>query len=341
MSTYSQTLTSHGDILANIPGILGFYPQNSLVLAFFERNDDTPGLHLGPLARLDLDDAVETLTSNQQQFAALSDHDNIDAIIAYVVSADPSAADDLAEFLLSEDSPLPTVLAIIQVPEITSGTGWWTIYQQLSLSAPRTGVVSEVASSAALQQMILDTGQLPALSRDELEERLNSTAHGIDEAEYQDILSDVESYEKEIHFLRDDLQHGYSQATAGISDPTDTQAIRAALRCFTTPMLRDPLLGALLDEPEQGLAFAERLMRTVPRDWTRMRSQVTATVAVLAQATGQTGLAGVAAHKATELSETENFPSLVARSLNLGLGSKLITSVKQGAEKAHYLLFDA
>lgn len=106
-------------------------------------------------------------------------------------------------------------------------------------------------------------------------------------------------------------------------------------------MLRDPLLAALLDEPEKGLAFAELLMRTVPRDWTRMRSQVTATVAVLAQATGQTGFAGLAANKATELSETENFPSLVARSLNLGLGSKLITSVKQGAEKAHYLLFDA
>ena len=341
MSTYSQTLTSHGDILANIPGILGFYPQNSLVIAFFERNDDTPGLHLGPLARLDLDDAVETLTANQAQFSAWSGRVNADAVIAYVINSDPSAADDLAEFLLGEDSPLPTVLAIVQVPELTSGTGWWTIYQQLSLSAPRSGVVSEVAGSAALQQMILDTGQLPALSREELEERLNSTAHGIDEAEYQDILSDVESYEKEIHFLRDDLQHEYEKATEGITDPNNTRAIRAALRCFTTPMLRDPLLGALLDEPQQGLAFAERLMRAVPRDWTRMRSQVTATVAVLAQATGQTGLAGVAAHKATELSETENLPSLVARAINLGLGRKLITSVYEGAAKARHILFDA
>ena len=341
MTAYSQTLTSHGDILANIPGILGFYPQNSLVLAFFERNSDTPGLHLGPLARLDLDDAVETLVNNQTQFSAWTDRVNTDAVIAYVVNSDPSAADDLAEFLLSEDSPLPTVLAIVQVPELTSGMGWWTVYQQLSLSAPRTGVVSEVAGSLTLQQMILGTGELPALSRDELEERLNSTAHGIDEDEYRDIVADVEAYENEIHFLRDDLQQEYAQATEGISDPTDIQAIRAALRCFTTPMLRDPLLGALLDEPQQGLVFAERLMRTVPQDWLKMRSQVTATVAVLAQATGQTGLAGVAAHRATELSDTENFPNMVARSINLGLGSKLITSVRQGAEKAHYLLFDA
>lgn len=338
MSTYSQTLTSHGDILSNIPGILGFYPQDSLVITFFERNDHTHGLHLGPLARLDLDDAVETLINNQQHFTALSDSLSTDTIIAYVVSSDPAAADGLAEFLRSDESPLPTVLAIIQVPEITSGTGWWSVYQHPDASDPRSGVVGEIASSAALQQMILDTGQLPALSRSELEERLNSAEHGIGDTEYQGIIADVEGYD--IPVLRHELQRVYEQATVGISDPTNTRAIRAGLQCFTTPMLRDPLLAALLEEPQTGLAFAESLIRAVPRNWTRMRSQVTATVAVLAQATGQTGLAGVAAHRATELSETENFPSLVARSINLGLGSKLISSVYEGAVKARHILFD-
>lgn len=231
------------------------------------------------------------------------------------------------------------MLAIVQVPEITSGTGWWTIYQQVSLSAPRSGTVSEVASSAALQQMILDTGQLPALSRGELEERLNSTAHGIDDTEYQGIINDVENYEKP--FFRDVLQREYEQACVGISDPTNTRAIRAGLYCFTSPSLRDPLLAALLEEPQAGLVFAESLMRAVPLSWPSMRSQVTATVAVLAQATGQTGLAGVAAHKATETGPDENFPSLVARSINLGLGSKLISTVHEGAVKARHLLFDA
>lgn len=127
MSTYSQTLTFHGEILANILGILGFYPQDSLVIAFFEHDSDTHGLHLGPLARLDLDDSVETLFGNQAQFTTLSGSLNTEAVIAYVVSSDPSAADGLDEFVLSADSPLPTVLATIQVPEITSGTGWWTV----------------------------------------------------------------------------------------------------------------------------------------------------------------------------------------------------------------------
>ncbi|CAM4329663.1 MULTISPECIES: DUF4192 domain-containing protein [Corynebacterium] len=339
MSTHSQTLTSHGDILANVPGILGFYPQDSLVLAFFKRKEDSPQLSLSPLARLDLDDAVEMLVNNQDQFTAWSDRFGTDAVIAYVVNSDLSAADDLAKFLLSEESPLPTVLAIVQVPEITSGTGWWTIHQQPELSVPRSGEVSEVACSAALQQMILDTGQLPALSRHELEARLDSTEHGIDDTEYRGIIEDVENYDKPI--LRYELQREYEQATVGISAPTNTRAIRAGLQCFTSPSLRDPLLAALLDEPQEGLEFAESLMRAVPRDWARMRSQVTATVAVLAQATGQTGLAGVAAHRATELSETENFPALVARTIDLGLGTKLITSVYEGAVKARHILFDA
>ena len=302
---------------------------------------DTHGLHLGPLARLDLDGAVETLIDNQAQFTAWSDRLSTDAVIAYVVSADPSAADNLANFLLSEDSPLPTVLAIIQVPEITSGTGWWSVYQRPGASEPRSGVVSEVAGSAALQQMILDTGQLPALSRDELEERLDSAEHDISDAEYEGIIADIKAFEKEPPFLRHELQRCYEQATVGISDPANTRAIRAGLQCFTTPTLRDPLLSALLEEPQQGITFAEHLMHAVPRDWARMRSQVTATVAVLAQATGQTGFAGVAAHRATELSETENFPSLVARTIHLGLGSKLISSVYEGAVKARHILFDA
>src|SRR5699024_11228680 len=115
------------------------------------------------------------------------------------------------DILLSDDSPLYKALDIVQVPEITSGTDLWTVYQQLSLSAPHSWSVSEIAGSAALQQMILGTGELPALSRDELEERLNSTAHGIDEDEYRDIVADVEAYENKGPIFRDELQRCYEQ----------------------------------------------------------------------------------------------------------------------------------
>ena len=137
----------------------------------------------------------------------------------------------------------------------------------------------------------------------------------------------------------DVLQREYEQAAAGITQPS-ARAVRSALKCFTTPRLRDTLLAALLDDPQAGLAFIEKVMRAVPTSWPGMRSQLTATVAVLAHATGQPGLAGVAAHRATEISSKETFPSLVAKLIDIGEGSRLAEVVHEGGAQARVQLFE-
>ena len=337
MSTYSQTLTSHGDLLANIPGILGFYPQNSLVLAFFERGDEAQNLQLGPLARLDLDGAVQQLTEDREKFASWTRALDLEAVAAYVVTDDMVEANAVTHFLCSEDSPLHSeVLAVIQTPGITAGTAWCALHLHPNSGEPQAGRIGDIHASAALQQMLEQTGQLPALSREEIEARLNSTEHGISAAEHVDIIEDALAYIPPI--FRDLLQREYEQAAASITQPS-TRAVRAALKCFTTPRLRDPLLAALLEEPQAGLQFAEQVMRTVPTSWPGMRAQLTATVAVLAQATAQTGLAGVAAHRATELSSTETFPSLVAKLIYAGKGDRMVELIREGAEKTRTTLF--
>lgn len=338
MSTYSQTLTSHGEILANIPGILGFYPQDSLVFAFFKQDSDTHSLSLGPLARLDLDGAIQQLTEDREKFASWARELDLEAVAAYVVADDMVEADAITHFLCSEDSPLPsTVLAVIQTSEITAGTAWCAMYLHPNSGEPQAGRIGEVCASAALRQMVNDTGELPALSREEIETRLNSTEHGISAAEHKDIVEDVLAYIPPL--FRDVLQREYEQAAAGMTQPS-ARAIRSALKCFTTPRLRDPLLAALLEEPQAGLKFAEQVMRAVPAHWPGMRAQLTATVAVLAQATGQTGLAGVAAHRATEISSKETFPSLVAKLIDIGEGSRLAEVVHEGGAQARVQLFE-
>ncbi|KQB84275.1 DUF4192 family protein [Corynebacterium oculi] len=338
MSTYSQTLTSHGEILANIPGILGFYPQNSLVLAFFERDDDTRSVSLGPLARFDLDGAIQQLTEDRDKFTAWTEALDLDVVAAYVITDDMVEADAVAHFLCSEDSPLHSeVLAVIQTSEITAGTAWCAMYLHSNSREPQAGRISDISTSAALRQMVNDTGELPALSREEIETRLNSTEHGISAAEHKDIIEDALAYIPPL--FRDVLQREYEQAAAGMTQPS-ARAIRSALKCFTTPRLRDPLLAALLEEPQAGFKFAEQVMRAVPTSWPGMRAQLTATVAVLAQATGQTGLAGVAAHRATEISSKETFPSLVAKLIDIGEGSRLAEVVHEGGAQARVQLFE-
>lgn len=136
----------------------------------------------------------------------------------------------------------------------------------------------------------------------------------------------------------DVLQREYEQAAAGITQPS-TRAVRAALKCFTTKRLRDTLLAALLDDPQAGLQFAEHVMRAVPTSWPGMRSQLMATVAVLAHATDQPGLAGVAAQRATEIGPAENFPSVVTKLTDIGQGERMVELVREGAEKTRTILF--
>ena len=55
---YSQNVQHHGGLLANIPAILGFYPKDSVVLTLAV-SDDNDVFTVGPIARLDLDEAVD------------------------------------------------------------------------------------------------------------------------------------------------------------------------------------------------------------------------------------------------------------------------------------------
>ena len=338
MSSYSQTLTSHGDLLANIPGILGFYPQDSLVLAFFERGDDTHSLHLGPLARLDIDGAVQQLTEDREKFTAWTQSLDLNAVTAYVVTEDMGEADAVTQFLCSEDSPLPNLLAVVLTAEITTGEPWWAAYRHPGSDERRVGVINSVATSVATRHMVEHTGELPELDRQQLMGRLNSTAHGITQDTHGTIIEDALAYLPPL--FRDLQQREYEYAAAGTTDPKDTRAIRSALKCFTIPRLRDPLLAHLLEEPQAGLKFAEQLMRTVPLSWPGMRAQLTATVALTAQATGQTGLATLAAHRAAELGPEESFPALVDQAANLGVLDKAVDTALSGGREARVRLFE-
>ena len=142
MSTHSHTLASHGEILANLPGILGFYPNNSLILAFFVDDEGADTIRLGPVARFDLDEAVEKLTESRERFAAWVHHLELDAVIAYMISDDIAQPvfDETATYLTSGAVHLPPLLGVVQVPEIVTGAAWWSVYQHPFIDDARARV---------------------------------------------------------------------------------------------------------------------------------------------------------------------------------------------------------
>ena len=154
---------------------------------------------------------------------------------------------------------------------------------------------------------------------------------------YADIIKDVETFT--LSTPVQELQREYERACMGLDEPANPSAIRAGLKCFTAPKLRDPLIAALLDKPHRGFAFMQQLMRTVPPSWSSMRSRTTAVLAIMAHATEQSGLACNAARHAVQINSDEPLSKLVAQVTVIGRGDNLVKTAYKGGNEARKKLF--
>lgn len=351
---YSQNVHHHGGLLANIPAILGFYPKDSVVVALAV-SDDNDVFTLGPIARLDLDDAVDLFRNSYDSFTDWFDNIGPKAAMVYVVSdkySDPY--DDprimsLISFLGDKDeSPITNLRFVVHTPQIITDEKWQVLYQHDRVQGePAGGHISPLTDAVAMQHMVNDTGQVPEMDRDDVIAMLNDTSHGLDSDVHTDLITDVINYTPPVsdntgaysEVSYNELRSLYEQASCGIDQPTDPSALRAGLKCFTTLILRDALLAVMLDKPDAGFVFARQLMRTVPADWTGMRSQITATVAILAQATKQTALSCSAARHAVAIDSETSLSNLVSQVTALGRGDKLVEITYNGALMARDKLY--
>lgn len=345
--TDATLMHSHGDVLANLPGILGYFPTNSVVLAFYtssrDTTDDLNSLTLGPCARIDLDDTLASIDDNAVQFATFTLKHNCVAVAAYVIGSGNAAlntADEIAA-LLHDHPAFPPLLSVVIADEISTDTPYEMRYTHPMIDAgPVRGHISNIAASATLRDMVQRTGNVPELHRDSFMSRITSTDHGIDAGDHAQLLFDVASFSaNEKSYAA--LQRTYEAATRGISDPTNIAAIRAGLQCFTAPCLRDPLLAAFIEgNPLRSIDFVETLMRAVPAEWHSIRAQVTTTFAMLAYATGQCSLAVHAAHEAVRLAPDNSYANLIASALDEGKGDLMLRSAQQGGNLARTELFE-
>lgn len=346
--TDATLMHSHGDVLANLPGILGYFPTDSVVLAFYTSNSDTiddlNSLTLGPCARMDLGDALTSIDEDAVQFATFVLKHNLVAVAAYVIGSGNAALDvaDEVAALLHDHPAFPPLLSVVIADEISTDASYAMRYTHPMIDAgPVRGHISNVAASATLRDMVQRTGNVPELHRDSMMSRITSTDHGIDPGDYAQLLFDVASFSADEKSYTA-LQRIYEAATRGINGASDIATIRAGMQCFTSPCLRDPLLAALIEaaDPQHSMDFIETLMRAVPAEWHSIRAQVTATFAMLAYAAGQPGLAAHAAHEAVELAPNNSYANLIAKVLDVGKGDALLHSAVTGGRLARTELFE-
>lgn len=168
-----QSLTDPGQLIANLPAILGFFPRESIVLATFESVTGST-YSLGPILRLD----IGTTEGVRDLFRGGGTIADCDLVCAFVISEEvlggPHHSPRLLESLrLIEDAvadSTATLAGIWGCEEVLTGSRYVSLRPaagECAIPGWAGGTVSSVVGSAAMEQWVA-AGKLPEVSREDV-----------------------------------------------------------------------------------------------------------------------------------------------------------------------------
>ena len=184
MTTTTTPLSSPGQIAANLPGILGFYPHDSLIFVTFHTNGEPGCFELGPVLRMDLDDLVML----PDLACAVEDADP-DMVFGFIVTtrADAEIHEVIETLVIMKTSGLLSLdLAwvtreILTGEPITIGFGPGHLINHLD-DVWAKDVIAPVSSARAMEPL-LTNGELPDLSREEAQEHFRRANPHLEDTE--------------------------------------------------------------------------------------------------------------------------------------------------------------
>ncbi|SEF38153.1 protein of unknown function [Amycolatopsis pretoriensis] len=244
------TPASTTTIVASLPALLGFIPEDSLVLITALTNDDG-SVTTGPLARIDLtritghaDDCarhVNRQCGNLPVFCVIGivvrtvDEDNADGESLPQRTDVDSLIEQLAEHGFTD-------VDVVHVPAVAEGARWRS-YRD----ADRTGVLPDPAATAAAAAAVA-AGHTIAASRDDLAARFTPAPENL-RARLQPHITDAvasaaidESWHLTAHLRLARADAAISAATHG-ELPTDDSDVADLAATFATLSFRDALLA--------------------------------------------------------------------------------------------------
>lgn len=337
MTTPPAPLPTHGEIhfdelgelIAGIPGLLGFVPGDSLVLATFSVMDR---LRLGPTIRVDLPQPHERLPLVQQLRGVLAQNE-VTAVAAVIIgggSADPLDLPhrELARLLAKEFTDLDIRLThLAWVARIDRGVTWRCYEDERCTGQVHDPHASALAAIQAVEGLVTyasRTDMLDVLAPDN-ENRVAHRAQLL--AAFTDAeTSDVAGLEAEVMAAVE-----AAAATDALPELDDEQIVRLAV-ALTDAGVRDSCL--IQSTTDKSLA-AERLWtvltRAVP---TPERAEPACLLAVCAYLRGSAVLAGMALEVAMDANPDHRMAPLLRDALDLGtppeaLRHLLATSIKR------------
>lgn len=355
-----QHIFTPGQLLANIPGALGFYPTESVILMGFESqgdqalNDGAKALTLGPTMRIDIDD-FEGL---QHDVARALEPLETEMIFAFIVSQRPERLlDPVAQQLFNagENCGL-TIDACWHVPEIKQGQPYELWFgRDLSSSGTSStvwkgGSIPTIAASPSMEAFV-DRGELPELNRQEAVRPLTKRNTAFSREELNDMERSATALSQALsngeQFTSDTFTYGIEDIIADVRNlldeygpldafAQDSHKLITAGTWLATTQTRDLVLAEFLDNPAPS---ADVLLATAQTFTGEIRANALSIYAATQIALGQSHRAGLALTCLMQENSDHRLGALFYRLYSVGLLDKIVEAAAEGSQVAQDMVF--
>lgn len=309
-------LASPARLIAEIPGILGFHPANSVVFMLLMREDSNT-YNLGPVLRMDVGDteSLPDITSCINSF-------HPDVVFAMVSAESPSHA-FISDVTRTGIDNLDIVWHCRGISEDECYTALWTDRPASTYNSDfLAGMISPIHTAASTKEL-LSKGDLIACDRNEAFDVL-----AVDPAREQEgdalveqaraLLEDVGPFSDLILPLRDDLA----------VDCRDQAQARVVAAMIAGADVRDLALGELLQHP----TLAEELLTDLAQQLsdTELRAGALSMLACVLMAGGHKARATQVVKAAGVTSRGHRLTQLLVEASMVGALDMLIPALDEG-----------
>lgn len=196
--TPHDPLHDAGQFFASLPGLLGFYPEDSVIFAAFEATATEGRYRLGPVLRMD----VVNHDMMPHVLSSLKDHDFPTSMVMSFIISDREPDDittvamKILEVAVSQNIPLE---GCWWAEHILQGEPYCLIIgPHESLPAPWvSGVIAPVTQTSSMRQLT-DLGELPEINREDTFRHLARDNRHISELEAEHLASFARRYAIEL-----------------------------------------------------------------------------------------------------------------------------------------------
>lgn len=298
-------LNRPGALIAALPAVLGFVPENSLVLVTVDRGE------LGCVMRVDLSPELYDSVGHLAEVAAAARPDAAIAVVVDAIGADCRMCNDdyrdLRAALVERLADHAVELLDFHVVDTVGPQGRWHGVDGSG------GTVDDPSASPLAMAAVLDGRRLYS-RRDELQRVVEVTDEVASEA-LACLIRDRAEAEVDAAREIDSAMTAAGHAAAG--DPLPQDVLARLARALTDPQVRDVLYAlAVGGKAAEAEALWAVLSRTLPTPW---RVEALVLLAFSAYARGDGPLAGVSLEAALRCDATHRMAGMLDQALQSGM----------------------